>query len=114
MSELSSTPDAIVAEFLRVTQDRIERSQTTGGGAGTWDDSAVIVGSFTVAYLMEMLRRVDPAVADFAAQDLTDLWDDGAAIGEWTWEFRDDLANDRPLDPRGLIFDRVIKEARHG
>jgi hypothetical protein len=101
-----NTPAAIITEALRVAQSRIDNgNDVINDRRALMDNIGILVGQFTIAYLMELLSRVAPAVADAAAKDLADIWDDGGVINEMIWEWRDDLAHGRPI---GITFERVI------
>lgn len=107
-----NTPAAIVANALDTAQARIERTDDViNNSQALIDNSGVLVCEFSIAYLMELLHRVAPAVADRAARDLADIWDDGGIINELVGEWRDDLANGRPVDSTDITFKPVIDGA---
>lgn len=114
-----NTPDAIVRNALDSAQRMHDATEEKGV-----DDPAfhlrigVFVESWTVAVLMETLRRAAPEVADRLARELQGAWDDGGVMDELLWEWRDNLAAGRPLDDYGSgsgftpamgIFERVVR-----
>lgn len=50
---------------------------------------------FGVAFLLLVLRRVDPAIADRAATWLAGQWEAGESVGEWSWDFAKIIAEHR-------------------
>lgn len=50
-----------------------------------------MVHNFGLAYLLLVLRRVDPQVADSASAFLADCWEAGDSTGEWAWEWHQSL-----------------------
>ncbi len=54
------------------------------------------VQGFGVIYLIAVLRQIDPAVADIASRHLYASWDSGE-IGEWVYEWSEQLAAGKPL-----------------
>jgi len=99
------TPEGIVGNALNTVQARIDR------GAVSMDDSGIIVYGWTIAYLMVLLTRINPEVADAAAKDLAEAWDDGSHIHEMVWEWRDDITNGRIVDFADTVR-RVVDAGR--
>ena len=65
-------------------------------------DSAATVNEYGVIYLLAVLHRLDPEAGDRAARELVSAWDSGDAIGEWTYQWRQELAKSRPLTLHGF------------
>lgn len=57
---------------------------------------------YSTIYLLAVLRAIDPKVADIAARDLVAALDAGDALGEWVWQWRQELADGKPLSLRGI------------
>jgi hypothetical protein len=55
------------------------------------------VDVFGMAYLLAALRRVAPDVADHATAFLAEQWAAGDSIGEWVWQWQDELRKGEPL-----------------
>jgi hypothetical protein len=55
------------------------------------------VDLFGTAYLLAALRHLDRAVADRAAHFLAEMWDAGDSLGEWIYEWRQQLDAGKPL-----------------
>lgn len=90
MTGTPNTPAAIITEALRVAQSRIDNgNDVINDRRALMDNIGILVGQFTIAYLMELLSRVGH----------------GGVINEMIWEWRDDLAHGRPI---GITFERVI------
>ena len=60
------------------------------------------VNMYGVAYLVGALRAIDPQVADSAAAALADAWDAGDSLGEWVWQWRQELDAGKPLTLHGI------------
>lgn len=59
------------------------------------------VDGYGVIYLLAVLRKIDPAVADAAAWDLIGAWDCGE-FGEWVYQWGEELAAGTPLTLHGI------------
>lgn len=71
-----------------------------------WDHAIMAkVHDYGLAYLLAALHRIDPEVADSAAAALADAWDDGDGLGEWVYQWRQELAAGRPLTLPGIPGD---------
>lgn len=55
------------------------------------------VDLFGTVYLLAALRQLDPVVADRAANFLAEMWDAGDSLGEWIYEWRQQLDAGKPL-----------------
>ncbi|MFE3060663.1 hypothetical protein [Nocardia sp. NPDC059239] len=64
--------------------------------------SGLSTGEFGVAYLLAVLRRIDPAGADLATRQLVSMWEDGGSVGEFAFQWRQELAEGRPLALHGF------------
>ncbi|MFV8160780.1 hypothetical protein ACNQVK_01260 [Mycobacterium sp. 134] len=63
-----------------------------------WNDGlATSIEGFGLIYLMAVLWRTNPTVADIAARMLIMAWDAGDDMGEWVYQWRTELASDNPL-----------------
>lgn len=106
------TPDAIISGHLNVAQrchDALHKSTPADPRWGEYIGS--LVGSWTVATIMETLRLAAPDIAGRLALELQDAWDDGAAISELTWEWREHLAAGRSISAPGrydTLFERAL------
>ncbi|MEN4399991.1 hypothetical protein [Mycolicibacterium conceptionense] len=63
---------------------------------------SVSVNGYAFIYLLAVLQRVDPTVADIAARDLVGQFDAGDSLGEWVWQWREEFAEGKPLSLRGI------------
>ncbi len=61
-----------------------------------------MVHDFGLAYLLMVLRRIDPQVADSASAFLADAWDAGDSVGEWSWEWHQALIKGETPDLPGV------------
>lgn len=52
---------------------------------------------FGLIYLLATLRRVAPTVADHATAFLAGQWDYGDSLGEWVWQWREEIEKGEPL-----------------
>lgn len=114
------TPAKIVEEALRMVQVSIDLTMRDEDTIPSDDPRWIhvvgrLVSDFGVAFLMETLRRTNPAVADAAARELWAIWDAGDSIGELTWEWRQQIAAGQPIDSgrggEGYIFGRLFAPA---
>lgn len=64
--------------------------------------SIVAVSEYALVYLLAVLHRVDPEAADRAARDLVTAWDAGDSMGEWMWQWRDELGKGQALTLHGF------------
>lgn len=60
------------------------------------------VDLYGLAYLLAALHRVDPEVSESAAASLADAWEYGDSIGEWVWQWREELDEGKPLTLYGI------------
>lgn len=68
----------------------------------TWyDHIAWTVEAYGVIYLLAALRKVAPDVADAAARNLFSAWDSGE-LGEWVYQWGDELTAGKPLTLYGI------------
>lgn len=68
-----------------------------------------IAAQFAAAHSLMALISVHRAAADEAARQIAAAWDDGAGIGEWTWEHLSALGVD-PAEVRRLDEARLAAE----
>lgn len=62
----------------------------------------VSVQSYGLIYLLAVLRAIDPRTADTAARDLVKQFDHGDTLGEWIWQWHDELVAGKPLTLHGI------------
>lgn len=66
-----------------------------------WEERARIlvrqVDLFGTAYMLAVARHLDPVRADRAAAFLAEMWDAGDSLGEWVFEWREQVADGKPL-----------------
>lgn len=68
-----------------------------------WDHHiATEVNTYGLALLLLTLHRDNPALADSVAAGLADAWDAGDSLGEWVYEWRQQLADGRPVTLPGV------------
>lgn len=60
------------------------------------------VNGYGMVYLLAVLRAVDPKVADIAARDLVAQYDAGDCMGEWVYQWNEEIAKGEPLTLRGI------------
>lgn len=60
------------------------------------------VMAYGLIYLLAVVRTIDPKVADIAARDLVSAFDAGDSLGEWVWQWRDELAQGHSLTLHGI------------
>lgn len=58
--------------------------------------------AYGLIYLLAVVRAIDPSVADIAARDLVAQYDAGDTMGEWVYQWSEELAAGRPLTLRGI------------
>ncbi len=79
----------------------------------TRDDQLVpvwqIAAQFAAAHALMAVASVNRAAADEAARQIAAAWDDGAGIGEWTWDHLSGLGVD-PAEVRRLDEARLAAE----
>jgi hypothetical protein len=106
------TPEAIIAGHLASAQRCHEHLNTSSPADPKWGEAITgLVHGWTVAALMETLRLAAPKVADRLAAELQSAWDDGAAVSELLWEWRQHLAAGRPISTPGryeTLFERAV------
>lgn len=104
-AERESAPArALLVEHLEWWQRHNEsRVMATGTSVDpateqAWRDGVnTSVEGYGVIYLMAVLWRTNPTVADIAARMLTLAWDAGDSMGEWVYQWRKELADNHPL-----------------
>lgn len=104
-AERESAPArALLVEHLEWWQRHNEiRVMATGASVDpateqAWRDGVTTsVEGYGVIYLMAVLWRTNPTVADIAARMLTLAWDAGDSMGEWVYQWRKELADNHPL-----------------
>lgn len=106
---IPGTADAMVKWLLDAYQATDDRIMGDGPGKipldlpdGTpnpaWTNAVMRkVDLFGMAYLLAALRRVVPEVADHATAFLAAQWDGGDSLGEWVWEWRQQVEKGEPL-----------------
>ena len=67
-----------------------------------WRDCGMNVDGYSAIYLLAVLQRIDPAAADRAAGNLVRDCDAGDSFGEWVYQWRQELADGRPLTLHGF------------
>lgn len=106
------TADAIIAGHLETAQRCHDALDKSTPADPRWREYITsLVHCWTTATLMEALRLAAPDVAGRLAVELQEAWDDGAAISELTWEWRQHLAAGRPISTPGRyesLFDRAL------
>lgn len=85
LDEFQKTFDKVMAHPKQV--DGVER---------TWMIDRM-VNVFGQVYLMAVLRHLAPEDADAVAAALADQWDAGDSLGEWVYQWRQELDAGEPL-----------------
>ncbi|WP_433734899.1 hypothetical protein ACQP0C_41735 (plasmid) [Nocardia sp. CA-129566] len=67
-----------------------------------WMLAGIHTTNYSAVWLLAVLHRVDPAAADQAAKELACALDAGDALGEWTYQWRQELADQIPLTLHGF------------
>jgi hypothetical protein len=85
------TPDqaSAVAKYLAVAAQRHWKWNldiADMDGAEYWQSTQTMLAEFAALHLLMHLRKTSPDVAELAAAQIRDAWDDGGGIGEWLWE----------------------------
>lgn len=91
--------------WMRCDKDRprLPADRDDKQGFELWGSSITTsVEAFGVCYLLAVLHTLDPMVADIAARDLMGQWEAGDSLGEWVWQWRDELAKSKPLTLPGI------------
>jgi hypothetical protein len=60
------------------------------------------VSAYGMVWCLAALKRVDPAAADSAAARLAAAWEAGDGIGEWSWQWAQELGAGEPLTLYGI------------
>lgn len=74
------------------------------GGALDAGRIGIQVQTYGTAWLLAVLMRLDPDIADQAARALVSSWEDGGTPDEHIYEWRNDIANNRQLTLYGITF----------
>lgn len=69
------------------------------------------VRAYGLVYLLAVLQRVDPAAADRAADHLVTAWEHGDDVGEWLYQWRQELAEKVPMQLPGGFPDLPVPAA---
>lgn len=85
-------------------------SRDSDTGIPSWDENPkaryaelnVSCQAYGLIYLLAVLRAIDPKVADTAARDLVISLEAGDSLGEWVWQWNDELAAGKPLTLHGI------------
>lgn len=93
-----------IADWLKLDKARPRYPDDNDeAGIRAWANSiAVSVEEYSVIYLLAVLRKAAPDVADIAARDLFRAWDSGDSFGEWVYQWGDELAKGEPLTLYGI------------
>lgn len=87
--------------WLRHNENRVMAAAEPSVDPATeqaWRDGvSTSVEGYGVIYLMAVLWRTNPVVADIAARMLTLAWDAGDSMGEWVYQWSKELDDDHPL-----------------
>ncbi|MFD4444895.1 hypothetical protein ACFWPK_34480, partial [Nocardia sp. NPDC058519] len=67
-----------------------------------WRTAAANASGYGTAYLLAVLHRVDPVAADRAARYLAGAWDAGDSLGEWIYQWREEIGAGQPLTLHGF------------
>ncbi len=72
-----------------------------------WAAAESTTGTYGVIYLLAVLHRINPEAADRAARDLASAWEAGDSLGEWEYQWREELGHGNPLSLRGFPADEL-------
>jgi len=87
--------------YMKAAKARIDKD-LINTNADLWHAAiATECEGYGLIYLLAVLTRIDPKIADIAARDLVAAWE-GGEFGEWVWQWDSELANDRPLTLHGI------------
>ncbi|MGV9336630.1 hypothetical protein [Nocardia sp. NPDC003726] len=89
-----------VALEKQITEHDPELGRTVSGhliAAGAVET----VRAYGLVYLLGVLRRIDPAAADRAAEHLVNTWEHGEDLGEWLYQWRQEIAEQIPMQLPG-------------
>lgn len=97
-SEIRDSSKSLVDEVSKLDKDLGKRLDTEL----LWRDCGMNVDGYSAIYLLAVLQRIDPAAADRAAGNLVRDCDAGDSFGEWVYQWRQELADGRPLTLHGF------------
>jgi hypothetical protein len=115
--------------FVRQTLDRLQRSWDRTIGTedsvkfelddGTinpqWLSEILIqVDTYSIAYLLGCLHRLDPYTADQVAAHLADALEAGDAMGEWAYQWRRELDAGLPMSLYGVTVPEPLFGSHYG
>lgn len=93
--------DGWQASYDRMHRDHPEKIPMDGPDEKpNWEWLAALLrqaDTFGLVYLLAALRRVAPETANHAAAWLAGQWASGDSIGEWVWQWRDEIEKGEPL-----------------
>ncbi|NCL73747.1 hypothetical protein [Rhodococcus sp. YH1] len=96
--EIREKSRALVDEVTKLDKDLGRRLDTEL----LWRDCGMNVDGYSAIYLLAVLQRIDPTAADRAAGNLVRDCDAGDSLGEWVYQWRQELADRRPLTLHGF------------
>ncbi|WP_395704834.1 hypothetical protein [Rhodococcus ruber] len=96
--EIRASSKSLVDEVSKLDKDL---GRTLDNGL-LWRDCGMEVDGYSAIYLLAVLQRIDPAAADRAAGNLVRDCDAGDSLGEWVYQWRQELADERPLTLHGF------------
>lgn len=100
--------------WARKCNEALDRGEVKSGSRN-WDACiAGVVNGWQQVVLMEVVRLLNPDVADRLAADMREALDAGDSLGELLWEWTDHLSRDEPISEPARypsIFDRVMPAA---
>jgi hypothetical protein len=94
----------LMDEFQKAYDRRFDRTISRSNEENSYL-SLLKVSAFSETYLLGVLRSIDPAVADKAAAALADQLDAGDALGEWVYQWREEIDLGEPMT---LLFEREV------
>lgn len=108
----SDPAGAFLRDHIRFWMEHSKALWAKGSDKGipSWDENPkaryaelnVSCQAYGLIYLLAVLRAIDPKVADTAARDLVINLEAGDSLGEWVWQWNDELAAGKPLTLHGI------------
>lgn len=97
MTEIPRTADDLLRMLMTDFQKHFDATIDPQSGGLKLDHVAQTVNLYGLIYLLGAVRHFAPDDADKVAAELADAWEAGDSLGEWVYQWRQELEAGQPL-----------------
>jgi hypothetical protein len=107
MAEIPRTADGLLRMMMTDFQKHFDATIDPKSSGLKLDHVAQTVNLYGQIYLLGAVRHFAPDDADHVAAELANAWEAGDSLGEWVYQWRQELESGQPLTIPLVTCDEV-------